>query len=124
MIRFILPGLPPSINHSHYSWKRRLKPKTKKWIDQAHFVLSAQSKGTKFGKDYPIGMEIRMYGEWFTKAGAFKRSDLSNRIKLLEDVVAEVLGFDDSRVVELSARKIGSNHIRTEVDVWDVNALP
>jgi Holliday junction resolvase RusA-like endonuclease len=48
-----------------------------------------------------------------------RKADVSNRIKLLEDVVAAACRFDDSQVVDLRARKIQCEDVRTEVDIWD-----
>ena len=40
-----------------------------------------------------------------TKDGRIKRLDVSNRIKILEDALANWLGFDDSQVWHVSATK-------------------
>ena len=101
-----------------------MKPHARLWIDQAYAILMSQ-KRESFPKDAPIGLDIRLYSAWMTKSGTYKRSDLSNRIKLLEDVVAEVCGFDDSRVTSLSARKVQAlEATHTEVDVWNEAEVP
>ncbi len=41
----------------------------------------------------------------FTKDERYKKLDLSNRIKVAEDAVCEVLGFDDKAVFEVLATK-------------------
>jgi hypothetical protein len=68
---------------------------------------------------YGLTLELRLFGKWRTKAGKPRRVDLSNRIKIVEDLVAKVCGFDDSDVTCIRAMKIEAVDERTEVDVRD-----
>ena len=48
---------------------------------------------------------LTFVGNWLTKAGETRRSDVSNRIKAVEDCISEGLGVDDSQFWEVYARK-------------------
>lgn len=119
-MKFTLPGLPPSVNDSHFSLGRRLKPETRKWIEQMGLIMLGQRRGQNpLPTDARLAFDMRLYGKWLTSKGAIRRIDLSNRIKILEDTVAKVCGFDDSRVVCIYAKKIEDTDERTEVDVYE-----
>ncbi len=124
MIRISIPGWPPSVNNSHFSRRRVLKPHARLWIDQATAIAAALVGKQRLKPGAQVAMDIRLYGTWATKGGDMKRTDISNRIKLLEDVVAQVCNFDDKQVVDLRARKIQSGDVRTEVDIWDTRTPP
>lgn len=70
-------------------------------------------------QQYGLTLELRLFGKWTTKKGRTRRVDLSNRIKIVEDVVAKVCGFDDSEVTYIRAMKIEAPEERTEVSVLD-----
>jgi Holliday junction resolvase RusA-like endonuclease len=108
------------VNDSHFSLGRRLKPETRKWIEQMGLIMLGQRRGQNpLPTDARLAFDMRLYGKWLTSKGAIRRIDLSNRIKILEDTVAKVCGFDDSRVVCIYAKKIEDTDERTEVDVYE-----
>lgn len=59
----------------------------------------------------------------YTKSGEFKRNDVSNRIKLLHDSVADLFGFDDCQIFEGSFRKeishTGVSYVDVSINVLD-----
>lgn len=118
-MKFTLPGLPPSVNHSHFARGRKLKPETSRWILNAGLMMRGQMRGQEKLTKGELSLDVALYGQWFTKTGALRRVDLSNRIKLLEDLVAKLCGFDDSAVSILKAEKIEcpSEHTVVEVKV-------
>ena len=60
---------------------------------------------------------------WPTSAKTrYKRIDASNRLKLLEDVIAEVSGIDDSQNLTVVLEKIQGIEECTEVWIWDLDA--
>ncbi len=101
-----------------------LKPHARLWIDQATAIAAALVGKQRLRPGAWVALDMRFYGKWTTKDGRMRRADVSNRIKLLEDVVAAVIHFDDSQVVDLRARKLESGDVRTEVDIWDTKDAP
>ena len=112
----ILKGVPMpiSINAAYENATvpgQRGRRKTKAYRDYAtrveHWRLenlaqvnSIRKQISQLSHDMVFRME---YAFWFkessiiTKAGHAKRNDTSNRIKVLEDALAPILGIDDSR---------------------------
>jgi len=120
-VKFVLPGWPPSINDSHFSKGRRLKPETRTWIMNAGLIMRGQAHGQrKIRPSSRLSLHVRLYGKWTTKAGTMRRVDLSNRIKILEDTVAKVCSFDDSQVCFITASKVTAGSERTEVEVLEL----
>jgi len=112
--------MPPSINKAYVSigrGRRKLSPEGKLFkrvfkdliipflaVDEG--VISLQKE------EVPLKLEIRLYFKGVLNKGypkkakmRYKRIDLSNRLKLLEDALFESLGTDDSHVFELSMSK-------------------
>jgi Holliday junction resolvase RusA-like endonuclease len=119
-VKFTIPGLPPSVNASHFSLGRRLKPQTRNWIEQAGLMMLGQRRGqSPLPPDVRLAFSMRLHGKWLTSKGLSRRVDLSNRIKILEDTVAKACGFDDSRVACIIALKVEDDNERTEVDVYE-----
>lgn len=52
------------------------------------------------------------------KVSLFKKVDVSNRIKLLEDVLSEVTGIDDSQTFRLLVVKKQSEQEYTHIGIW------
>lgn len=123
-MKFTLPGLPPSVNHSHFARGRRLKPEARQWIENAGLIMRGQMHGQpKVDRDGRFTLMVKLYGKWTTKAGTPRKVDLSNRIKILEDVVAKICCFDDSQVMRIVAEKVQEWHgERTEVAVLDMSS--
>lgn len=69
-----------------------------------------------------VQLSMPIYNDTFGAAkGAktrYKKLDVSNRQKLLEDVLAEVLGVDDANNVTVIFRKKDSRELRTDILLW------
>lgn len=124
MIRFVLPSWPPSANNLYINGKRgrALSPAARAWIEETLWHMAGQRNSQRKRGDRPfadsrITLAIRLYGPWRTKAGAWRKRDLSNAIKVLEDCAAKSLGFDDRQVVAIQAEKMDCYVTRCELDV-------
>ena len=58
-----------------------------------------------------LSLELKFFYPWKTDKGKIRRIDVSNRVKILEDAVSEVLKFDDSRVYEIHVEKCSGKDI-------------
>lgn len=110
--------VPPTLNNAYPT-----NPKTGR-----RFPSKA---ATKFKKDAGwIAKQAAVAADW--EAGLLRlgmallivfpetvrRRDISNRIKLCEDAIAEALGFDDERVDMIVVRRGDSGEPRCEVKIW------
>lgn len=134
MIYFELPYLPPSSNTAWFNLPRggrtlstagkKFKTETKAFLAQ-HYV----DKLIHFAKDEPYTVFFRIHvaelenTTWGKKNGAesrYKRNDVTNRIKLLEDVIAEVTGVDDTHTMTFVIQKVkASPKEKVEVFIWN-----
>lgn len=70
------------------------------------------------GEDVLLWIGLEFWGNWYTKKGEVRKVDLSNMVKVTQDVIAEKLKFDDSRIFEQRwLRKIQSDEQRVEVEL-------
>lgn len=73
-------------------------------------MIAQQNPGpTGFTKDDAFHLRIYLVFDIFTKTkGAknrYKKWDVSNRVKVLEDAICESIGIDDSQIVHLEIEK-------------------
>lgn len=118
-IRIVLPYLPPSSNAAYANIrgtnKRMLSTEGKAFKTETA-VLLAQRYGMMLKElkpNEPYVLAVRFFMPdmfnkgWPTKAATkFKKQDVSNRVKLLEDVLKDVAGIDDSQNVAIYADKV------------------
>jgi hypothetical protein len=109
MIMMELPWLPPSANHAYFNLPRggrALTAKGKKFKAEsaAYLVRNYHMSLIMFEKNKPYGVAIGLFSPdlenatWPEKAATrYKRFDAGNRLKLIEDVLADVSGIDDSQ---------------------------
>jgi hypothetical protein len=132
MIHLVLEGLPPSSNAAYFNLPkggRVLTKAGKKYIAETkdHLARNYMKELTFFKKDAPYLVVFRFYlgrvqnAEWATgKAESrYKRIDVTNRVKLLEDCLKEVAGIDDSQHMRVILDKQEGAE-RTEIWVWDM----
>jgi Holliday junction resolvase RusA-like endonuclease len=81
--------------------------------------------------DVAYGMRLRLHMSNLRNAGypknaknRYKTVDVSNRIKLLEDAIAEAGGFDDSQIFSLTVEKVESDREYCEVYIWEIPPEP
>lgn len=65
-------------------------------------------------KDKYLKFEMYVSGPmWFTKAGKLRKNDITNRIKIFEDVVMDTLGIDDSCNFTFEIHKVVCKNTKT-----------
>lgn len=137
MIHFVIPGLPPSSNHAYFNLPRggrALTAEGKKYKNETKVYLTQKytKELLKFHNNSPYLVYLRFHlaqienASWGKPKGAesrYKKIDASNRAKLLEDVLKDVSGVDDSNTLTLILEKrplTGQLEERTEVFIWEL----
>lgn len=132
MIELELP-MPPSVNKLYANVRgRRImtsKGKTVKHEIRQATTKQLASKPSLFTQETPLRLTVDLYFSavenkgWPKKAKSrYKRIDVSNRAKLLEDALFSVLGVDDSLVFELIMRKHatdGKEYCRVRLESYE-----
>lgn len=134
MIRFEIPWLPPSSNNAWFNLPRggrAPKPENKKFKAETQTLLVQQyaNELKNFAKNEPYTVFFRIHVSdlenttWGKKKGAearYKKLDITNRIKLLEDVIADVTGIDDAHTMSFIIQKVqAALHEKVEVFIWN-----
>ncbi len=137
MVKFDIPGMPPSINHAWFNLPRRgrsLKPAGKKYKNEVQTLLAQKypKELMTFHKHEPYLVFFRIHLEAIENAtwGAakkaaenrYKKNDVTNRIKILEDVISEVTGVDDSATMTFIIQKVQAvpaSNEKIEVFIWN-----
>lgn len=141
MISMTIPGLPPSTNNVYFDRqvatgkggkpvvKRILNDQGRKYkLTTSTYLLKNYSDMLKLLKpDIPLGLAIILdapnlinKGWPKTAKSRYKKFDASNRIKLLEDAIAEACGIDDSNFVYvISGKRLGDE--QTHIWIWDID---
>lgn len=116
LIAIELP-LPPSANKAYASLRnRRILTAEGKLFKQQVRDLFGQAYATRplpELQDHALALDITLTFEAVENAGwskgtaknRYKRVDVSNRLKLLEDAIFSALGVDDSLIFSLTVRK-------------------
>jgi len=107
--------LPPSVNRLYTvrNGRKILSGEAKRYKNKIKIDLLSQLIGYKhLGHNTPLSFTYDfyfsdMYNKGFPKSAKtlFKKKDVSNKIKLIEDAVCEVLDVDDSQVVHMEVNK-------------------
>ena len=106
-MQFVLPGLPPSLNAAYPGTKHRFSSQdVQRYKNEMGIHLVKHYASTLLVcKDWEdVELEVR-YVFQFTNKTSYKRSDLSNRIKVIEDLLVKITGIDDSKVLNILAFK-------------------
>lgn len=131
MIYFCIPSLPPSTNHAYFNLPgggRTLTTKGKKYKrETAAYLSQGYPKDLATLKpNMPYLLKVRFWFSdlenktWPNSAKTrYKRIDASNRLKLLEDVISEVAGIDDSQNLTVVIEKRQAKEECTEIWMWD-----
>jgi Holliday junction resolvase RusA-like endonuclease len=135
VIWILLKGLPPSANHAYFnlpSGGRTLSSKGKKYITETKVELARQHPQAMrfFKKNVPYLLLFRFRLESLENKGwgkgkvesRYKRIDVSNRVKLLEDVLKDAGGIDDSQNITIILDKqqcVGLEET-TEIFAWNL----
>lgn len=146
MIRWTLPMLPPSTNHAYITVMKKqgrksipmrvLSPAGRRFKKEATaFILKAYGMDLAHLKEnVTYGLAIELTFEELTNKtwspdgkGAknrYKKVDASNRIKLIEDVLVDVSGIDDSQFMTLVVKKQEGDSPSTRLWIWDQSLRP
>lgn len=141
MIYMELKGLPISTNAAYMTIPKRTGKKTiplrvltpegraYKTETKAYFAQKYPTELKIFVPDKPFGIHIQLLVAnlqnkgWPQKADTrYKRLDASNRVKLLEDVLVEASGVDDSQflTVAITKAQAGEQGEMTRIWVWEM----
>lgn len=137
MIKLSIPCIPPSLNHAYMTirkGKKSLRILTKEGRKfqkeaRAYLAMEYPSELAKFEKNSTYLLFIRFHiactnKTWpETAANRYKKLDASNRVKLLEDVIADVTAVDDSHnmVVIVEKRDLQEGQApRSDIWAWDM----
>lgn len=110
-----LNELPPSVNdmYAHTSRGPRLKAEARKFFARAYLSLAIQLKlGASLdqSKAYKLRLRFRLpeleNAGWPSTKTRFKTRDVSNLVKVTEDVIAHVLNINDSNFIAEQVHKV------------------
>lgn len=123
--------MPPTVNKVYFTHgkSRSLTSAGKTYKEDVKAILIKQILETKIPdlKDKPLALWMVCYFEQVenknTAKSRFKRIDVSNRIKVLEDAVVETLGIDDSQFMTVIAQKKQADTESVSIEIYDVERV-
>lgn len=121
-VHFEIEGVPPSLNDTHKYGTRNGRvfkypsKELKAWRELVEWTV----KTKRIAKSDWYGMSVVFHLPLFYKNGKAKRLDVSNLVKYAEDEICKRIEtvdgvLDDSRIIEIFAKKEDSSEERTEV---------
>jgi len=136
MIQMVIPWLPISSNHAYFNLPkggRKLSTQGEKFKREtaAHIVKNYPAELKEMIPDTPFGIAVqfafkvlqnRTWPE--TAKNRYKRIDVSNRLKLLEDAIAHSGGIDDSQFLTVILDKCEYEKEETRIWIWDMVQEP
>lgn len=137
MIKLSLPYLPISSNDAYMTIKKRghtLRVLTKEGRKfqkeaKAHLSTTFPMELARLIPNCPYAMYMRLHmpdlenKTWPEVAkNRYKTRDATNRVKLMEDVIAEVSAVDDSNYMMTIPHKVSSDKPWTEIWIWNLDA--
>jgi len=146
MILIELEGLPISVNKAYQTihkkkGRRTIPMRTLTQEGRAYKRLTTATLASRYSsslatiqKDHPYGLAVQLRlnnlknSGWPQKAKTrYKKLDASNRLKLLEDAIADACGIDDSQflTVIVDKEECSENEPEgTKVWIWDEEEEP
>lgn len=133
MIHMQLDGLAPSINHVYMHVRkgpktlRVLTTEGRKWKHETlAFLTQKYAMSLKLiVKNKPYALFLRftvtdLENKGWAKGSTarYKRHDVSNRIKVLEDVIVEATGVDDSNFMTVACQKVQGEKEQVDIYLW------
>jgi len=130
--KYVLYGKPLPLLRPRTSFiKRLIYDPQKIEKEQAQQQLRLQHK-TRPVIHQPIHLEVTFFmppptsmtktkKAFLYKSPHFKKPDLSNLIKFIEDVAQGIIFQDDSRIISINAKKLYDEHPRTEFTIHKDN---
>lgn len=135
IIKISFRGLPLSANHAYFDRPgggRVLKAAGKGYKTEvsAFIVRYHQNEIRDLQKDRAYGLAIKLVSPNIENAGwphkaatRYKKFDISNRVKLLEDALMEAFGIDDCQILDLYVSKRKGEEETTHVLFWDLESV-
>jgi len=125
-IQFPPIGLPPSTNKAYFSrfGRRVLSAEGKKFKEATIHTFAKGIVDVQLPEDLQktaLVLKIVLEFPIYTKAGDFKRVDTDNRVKLVKDCVAQVLGIDDKNICADIVIKVNREQNQCLVRVYEFN---
>lgn len=131
MIRLEVPGVPPTTNHAYVNahGKRILSDKGRKYKSETISLLSRTypTELRMFCLNSPYALLIDLHLTDIEHAGwpkrcetRYKQADGTNRVKLFEDCLKDVGGYDDSQHMFVGVMKTYATEERTIAWVYDL----
>lgn len=123
-----LNELPPSVNdmYIHTKFGPKLSAHARKFFARAHMALAAQMRlGTVLdpSKAYHLRLRFRLpvleNAGWPNTKTRFKTRDVSNLVKVTEDVIAHVLNINDSNFIAEQFHKVWSEQPGVDIVVTE-----
>jgi len=134
MLHIKLEGIPISSNHAYFTLRGGGRSLTKEGLkyktETTSFIARNYPQALKyFVPDRPYTMVFQltvtnetMFSKSYGKKGGaknlFRKFDVSNRVKLLEDAITDATSIDDSCATTVLVRKVVGTKERTDVLVW------
>jgi len=136
MIHLELPFLPPSVNQAYANIRgtsQRILTKEGrafKTLVAAHLAQNYRKEMQFWAKNKPYLVVFRFWLDQIENNGypkraenRYKRVDVSNRVKLLEDALKDAGAFDDSQTLTMVLQKQqvpSTMKEKTEIWAWDL----
>lgn len=135
MIHLWIPLVPISTNHAYTTiklpkgTKRVLTPEGRRFKNEATahltqnyaFALKDLAPNKPYAAYFRITMAKLTNDTWPKTAKArYKELDATNRLKLVEDVLADVTAVDDSHYFTVAVSKVEGTPERTDIWIWSI----
>lgn len=105
-LRFRIDSVPPSYNR-HFKIAYGMR---QVYLSQEAKLFKTKVKcsmpAVNVYDDELFSIHIHIHSNWYYKNGRVKKHDIQNLDKLLIDAIFEKLGVDDSRLFEVTLRKV------------------
>lgn len=134
MIRMELPLLPPSVNDMYMTVRagkktmRAVTPAGKKFKKESEAYLAKHYplQLARLKKNRPYGLFLRFEFQGLVNKGwanrttdRYKRFDVTNRVKVIEDTLVNVSAVDDSHFMLVTCEKVQGPVERTTIFIWN-----
>jgi len=135
LIHLQMPYVPISTNHAYITIKlpkgskrvlstegRRFKTDATSYLTQNYaFALKSMVPNKPYAIYFRFTMTDLVNDTWPKAAKTrYKRTDATNRIKLMEDVLADVTAVDDSHYFTVAASKVEGTAEKTDIWIWSI----
>lgn len=140
MVKLLLPFMPPSTNNAFINFGtkgrglskdgKKFKNLVQAYVGQhyptelASFQKAKNEPFTVFFRIHVAELENKTFGAKKGAESRYKKNDATNRIKLLEDVLADVTGIDDANTLTFVIQKVqAKDPAKEQVEVFIWNSL-